>query len=130
MIFLNATATRTEVRISREGDEPCGILHFFTGCDRVLSIGLDRTDFVDLLTKMIECDEDWPTEPPAEEPTAEDDRELNHGPLIGELIDVERNWPTEPPAEEPPAEEPTVEDEAALNHGPTHPTLVPRKPAT
>ncbi len=59
-------------------NEPFAVLNFSEKSGHYLTVFLDRPEVQQFAAALMECDESWPTEEPAEEPTAEDERGLNH----------------------------------------------------
>ena len=85
---------------------------------KLLSIHLSRGEVIRIIGQLMECDEHWPTEPPAEEPTEEDlhpHRTASEVETKKKFVDRRYIGPLKD--SDGPAEEPTAEDERGLNHG-------------
>ncbi len=59
-------------------NKPFAVLNFYQESGYYLTVYLDRPEVQQIAAALMECDENWPTEPPPEAPTAEDERGLNH----------------------------------------------------
>ncbi len=49
------------------------------GAARIFDFTLTKEEFGSFFGKLIDVADNWPTEPPPEAPTAEDEQGLNHG---------------------------------------------------
>ncbi len=71
-MFIHITkATQLEVRTIKAVDETFVEIRAKRGDKLIYSLSLDKAEVGTLISELMECDANWPTEPPPEAPAEE-----------------------------------------------------------